>query len=274
MLVSGFDGAHCKSAQITFDGDLIVTKVNTVNNSFTPGQNKTFTITVTNNSAFGVTDTPVIDLLPTGISVMSATLQSLSANSKSQYYTVGTSKPGELNDNLSLIAGGSAVYAVTVAVPFNYTAPILINEASAVKPAYFNDTNLANNEATATANSTVCYRPAAQGSAPNSVHGITSLNRAGDFQIAGAGGILETRSWPGERRSAHTVLEAKTKGFVLNRVAFTDPDSNPATINDIPTGIAAADFRPGMLVYDTTNNCLKLYDGSRWKCLAQPTCPN
>ncbi|MFP3681486.1 hypothetical protein SB725_30870, partial [Pseudomonas sp. SIMBA_041] len=68
------------------------------------------------------------------------------------------------------------------------------------------------------------------------------------------------------------VLEARTKGFVLNRVAF-DASGNPI-------GIPASNFVEGMMVYDVTNKCLKLYtstDGGNtfnWKCLTSQTCPD
>lgn len=94
-------------------------------------------------------------------------------------------------------------------------------------------------------------------------HGITALNRANSG----------TADWPIVRQSAWTVLEAKTKGFVVNRVAFSDADSNPATPMT-PVGIAAANYVEGMMVYDTTNNCLKIYNGTVWNCYTSQTCPN
>ena len=86
-------------------------------------------------------------------------------------------------------------------------------------------------------------------------HGITALSRAGNA----------TNEWPVARQSAWTVLEAKTKGFVINRVAFA-ADGNPV-------GIATANFVEGMMVYDTTNNCLKIYNGTVWNCYSIPACP-
>ena len=119
--------------------------------------------------------------------------------------------------------------------------------------------------------STFCYKPGITdaGNTYPSKHGITALGRAG----------VENDNWPMVRQSAWTVLEAKTKGFVINRVAFSDADSNPAT-PDVPTGIATSNFVEGMMVYDTTNNCLKVYtsnDGGttfNWYCMSTQTCPN
>lgn len=93
-------------------------------------------------------------------------------------------------------------------------------------------------------------------------HGITALNRASS----------RATDWPIVRQSAWTVLEARTKGFVVNRVAFSDVDANPATPMT-PIGIDAADFVEGMMVYDTTNNCLKIYNGTVWNCYITQACP-
>lgn len=92
--------------------------------------------------------------------------------------------------------------------------------------------------------------------------GITALSRASS----------DASGWPESRQSAWMVLEAKTKGFVINRVAFTDADSDPAT-PEVPVGIPAANFVEGMMVYDTTNNCLKIYNGTAWNCYSTPACP-
>ena len=79
--------------------------------------------------------------------------------------------------------------------------------------------------------------------------GITALGRAG----------ADNSNWPMVRQSAWTVLEAKTKGFVVNRVA------NPAT--DIANPVE------GMMVFDTTAQCLKIYNGTVWSCYSTPACP-
>lgn len=52
-------------------------------------------------------------------------------------------------------------------------------------------------------------------------------------------------------------MEANKKGFVITRIA------NPETA--IPQAVL------GMLVYDTAKDCLKLYNGTEWKCI-KPTC--
>lgn len=88
-------------------------------------------------------------------------------------------------------------------------------------------------------------------------HGITSLGRAG----------ANNGNWPMLRNSAYTVLESKTKGFVITR------NSNPEGTIAIPV--------VGMMVFDTDENagkgCLKIYTGSAtgegWKCFTTQTCP-
>lgn len=114
--------------------------------------------------------------------------------------------------------------------------------------------------------STVCYKPGIAATAGNPAlptkAGITSLNRAG---------AQDADNWPMVRNGGWLALESKTKGFVPNRVAFSGGN---------PVGIPAADFREGMMVYDTTNKCLKIFtsvnNGStfEWHCVTTQTCPD
>ena len=102
-----------------------------------------------------------------------------------------------------------------------------------------------------------CYKPAqTTGTALDTNHGITALGRAG----------ADNSNWPMVRKGAWTVLEAKTKGFVVNRL--TD-----AQIAAIPS----ADLREGMMVYNITQDCLQInIDGTAtgWKCFNTQTCPD
>ncbi|AYM99675.1 GEVED domain-containing protein [Chryseobacterium sp. 3008163] len=111
---------------------------------------------------------------------------------------------------------------------------------------------------------TFCYKPGiTTGTALDSKVGITSLSRAG---------ATDPDNWPMVRKGAWLVVESKTKGFVVNRLPF-DGSGNPI-------GIPVADFTEGMMVYDTVNNCLKMYtstDGGfsfSWQCLNTQTCPD
>ena len=97
----------------------------------------------------------------------------------------------------------------------------------------------------------VCYNNANTGTTGiDSKHGITLLQRA----------AADNGNWPMIRKSAHTVLESNTKGFVVTRVA-------KANLGNITNP------QEGMMVYDTTDKCLKIYTDSAWKCFSTPSCP-
>ncbi|MDO5615427.1 MAG: hypothetical protein Q4G16_04495 [Cruoricaptor ignavus] len=106
---------------------------------------------------------------------------------------------------------------------------------------------------------TSCYKTGlTDGNVYPTKHGITSLGRAG----------ADNGNWPMLRQSAHTVLEAKNKGFVINRMA-----SPETTINNP---------EDGMMVYDTDDKCLKIYvlDSTqnppvgKWSCFNTKACPD
>lgn len=78
-------------------------------------------------------------------------------------------------------------------------------------------------------------------------HGITALKRAGDNNDGNP-----TNDWPTARGGAFTVLEAKTKPFVVNRM----PNPETAVKNPIE----------GMMIYDTDDHCLKIYVNGAWRC--------
>lgn len=96
-----------------------------------------------------------------------------------------------------------------------------------------------------------CYdNPNTTGAATSTKHGITLLQRAG--------GTTNT-DWPMLRNSGFTALESNTRGFVISRLS--------------PTEISALTAQEGMMVYDTTANCLKIFDGAAWSCFSRPACP-
>ncbi|KMQ65043.1 hypothetical protein ACM46_12675 [Chryseobacterium angstadtii] len=103
-----------------------------------------------------------------------------------------------------------------------------------------------------------CYKPSiTDGNVLNTNFGITALNRAGAGE--------ETGNWPMLRKGGWIALEALTKSFVPNRLSS-------AEISAIP----AANLVEGMMVYNTTLNCLQInIDGtaSGWKCFNTQTCP-
>ena len=117
-----------------------------------------------------------------------------------------------------------------------------------------------------------CYKPGllTGGDILDTKVGITALSRAGTDNAD---------NWPMVRKGGWIALEAKTKGFVPNRVAFEDADSDVET-PETPIGIPVADFVEGMMVYDATNKCVKVYtlkegDSSMaWHCISTQTCPD
>lgn len=109
-----------------------------------------------------------------------------------------------------------------------------------------------------------CYKtaPITTGGLPTN-NGITALSRAGND-----GDGNTSNDWPIARKGAWMALEAKTKGMVINRVAA----NHEAPLGD---GQVPAISNPvkGMIIYDTTNQCIKIYNGTSWKCFSSQTCP-
>lgn len=99
----------------------------------------------------------------------------------------------------------------------------------------------------------VCYEPpTTMGTGPDTKLGITLLKRAGSGSAD---------NWPMARKSGHIALESNTKGFVITRLSTTE------------IGTLITHPQEGMMVYDTTAKCLKIYEGSSWSCFNQPACP-
>lgn len=103
----------------------------------------------------------------------------------------------------------------------------------------------------------VCYKAGVLSGIALPTHvGFTSLARANSG----------SSNWPEIRTGAWIILEAKTKGFVLNRLTT-------GQVSAIPS----ADLKEGMVVYNTTLNCLQINtDGTAagWKCFNTQTCPD
>ena len=116
----------------------------------------------------------------------------------------------------------------------------------------------------AAVNTCYCYDSAAGGAGVDTNHGITLLKKAG----------ITTSDWPMVRKSAHTVLESNTKGFVITRMT-----SDPSKTGDANHISKITNPQDGMMVYDTFSNCLKIYTVevlpavTGWKCYLAPACP-
>lgn len=105
-----------------------------------------------------------------------------------------------------------------------------------------------------------CYpNPAtgAPGTGNQSNFGITAFGRA-------TTSATDTSSWPLVRKGGALVLEAESKGFVINRVNGTS---------------AIANAVEGMIVYDLSDNKMKIYSLKQgdaamgWHSFETPTCP-
>lgn len=98
----------------------------------------------------------------------------------------------------------------------------------------------------------LCYNPAVTtGNAQDTKVGITLLKRAS---------AQDADNWPMVRKGAFMALESNNQGFVPTRIA-------KANLGNITKP------QEGMMVYDTTDKCLKIYTGTEWKCFSTPGCP-
>lgn len=96
--------------------------------------------------------------------------------------------------------------------------------------------------------------PVSTGVALDTKIGITSQGRAGSE--------ASNNNWPMVRKGGALALESNTKPFVPTRIST-------ANLVNITNPVE------GMMVYDTTENCLKIYVNSTigWKCYNRKTCP-
>ena len=144
---------------------------------------------------------------------------------------------------------------------------------------YLNSVNLSNNNTitistTSTENSIIgrlntisritcpCYEdPQMSGTALPTLFGITDQNRIHD----------DNSNWPYNRNGGHMVLESNTKGFVITRLSKIEIEGQQAPNIIKPKIVSPIE---GMMVYDTTEKCLKIYIDNQWKCFSNPGCPN
>jgi alpha-tubulin suppressor-like RCC1 family protein len=100
----------------------------------------------------------------------------------------------------------------------------------------------------------ICFNDAVTGGADHDTKlGITLLKRAGKTDS----------NWPMARKSGHIALESNTKGFVVTRLTTAQLDVIKNAGNAVE----------GMMSYDTTVNCMKIYSDGDWKCFNTPSCP-
>jgi hypothetical protein len=90
-----------------------------------------------------------------------------------------------------------------------------------------------------------CYKPGATGTPEITKIGISTRETA------------STPNFPADKNNGFIALESNNKGMVISRIA----EPEVAIVNPVD----------GMIVYDTDENCLKIYDGTKWSCINQ-TC--
>lgn len=90
-----------------------------------------------------------------------------------------------------------------------------------------------------------CYKPGITGTPEITKIGISTRQTA------------STLNFPADKNNGFIALESNNKGMVITR--------NPEPETSISAPIN------GMIVYDTDDHCLKIYDGSQWTCINQ-TC--
>jgi len=93
----------------------------------------------------------------------------------------------------------------------------------------------------------ICYKPGViNGKEAGSQTFISTLNRDNNPKLKLSNGAL--------------ILESKEKGFAISKIVSPEKDIT------VPV--------EGMLVFDITSNCLKLYNGSTWNCIQQACIDN
>lgn len=215
---------------------------------YIPETTTTYTIVVGNNGPFGVQGATVSDPVPPGIP--SANITYTVAVAGNATTSITGSQTGAINDVVSLPVGGTITYTVVLTIPITYTGN-LSNTVTVSVPSNITDTNTLNNSATDVNVQSACFNTVTNTAAGiDTKHGITVLKRAG----------IENGNWPMNIKSAHTVLESNNQGLVITRIST-------ANLGNI------VNPQEGMLVFDTTVKCLKIYSDGAWKCFSTPACP-
>ncbi len=136
------DGLKCVTSSLQFEADIQITKTDG-QEAYTPGQDVTYTMQVTNNGPFGAEAIEVSDPLPAGIATANWTCAGASGATCENASGTG----GIDAEHLNLPANASATYTITMSVPDDFTGE-LSNTVSLVLPDDVVDNNLADNTAT------------------------------------------------------------------------------------------------------------------------------
>ncbi|WP_052257511.1 DUF11 domain-containing protein [Kaistella jeonii] len=264
--------------------DLMVSSITPDRTNALVGEQIAYTVKVKNGGTSDVTGAPFLFKIPTGLSPQNIQFINNGCGSESlaMSYNAGTNT---YTSNLNLPNGCEITYIITVTVTNLATTGNQIVEAAILRTNDVTDPDATNPNITIpptnpyyecanngiggscnnikTNNIVVvtlaCYEdPDTTNAGVPTKQGITLLQRAGGTNT----------DWPMIRKSAHTVLESNTKGFVITRMT-SDP------IIPVPANHISKITNPqeGMMVYDTFAKCLKLYDGTGWSCFNTPACP-
>ena len=81
-----------------------------------------------------------------------------------------------------------------------------------------------------------------------------NFSTGGLFTKIGITGKSKLTNWPESVPNGFIALESDTKGFVITRLQNSSM-------------VPAAQLKEGMLIYDIDADCIKLYNGTTWKCI-------
>ena len=227
------DGYHCPSSPLAFGADLAVTKTNTpasgpndlANDTYVPGQARTYDIVVRNNGPFGAQNQPVVDTLPAGITAATWTcaVNAGSPAGTSCGETTSGSVSGATTINwpgLDLPVGGAVTFRVTLTAPLSYTGT-LVNSVQVLPTDSVIDNTPGNNSATDS-----------DLRAPQVTLRKTTIGGVGSFSFSGGNGVAN-----------HTITTTAENTAVTGAAQFlTTPGTATAITEAVPAGWRLTDI--------------------------------
>ena len=146
------------------------------------------------------------------------------------------------------VGTGQTNYGFKTTKPFNEVKLEISSLASLINT--INIYNLKINVSTSTTNdgNLICQNNVCVKQGDFSTTGIPSTS-------VGISSLASPRlTWPADVPNGFIVLESKNKGLVISRVSSSTNVLEP---------------QEGMLIYDTSGSCIKLYNGTTWKCISK-----
>lgn len=206
-----------------------------------------YTVNITNNDINPITNVEFTDKLDAA-----------------QTYIAGSLVQTNFTANGTAIFDGDQIYILGISIAAGQTAVVKfkVNTNNYASMAYtdVDGSKYFNNSATVTVN------PQSECASANSVYSnllkvlactfcTKDPNTSPSTTITKIGITIQTKQngWPENLPNGAVALESKTKGLVITRT----------------TSSAIANPVEGMLIYDTTDSCIKLYNGTSWNCVAR-----